>query len=268
MVGIIIGIAVIGIGVLLLINRRKTQNKLLEIKSTQTVTARDLNDLWKSVSDELGTRGGFRQAAEVKGVVRSDQPLTSELGKHPCVHYEMRVEERYEETYTEKDAQGTVQRKTRTGNVTVASNTQNIPFFVEDATGRVLVRPDGANIDPVQMISKYEPHANQTRLTFGGFTFNVAHTKGDRRILGYQFTEKIVPLDRPVYVLGEASDASGELAIQKPSESGRPFIITLKSEEELTRSTESSIKMLFVGAIVCFAVGLAIVGYAAMQWGR
>lgn len=268
MVPAIIGLVVIGIGALLVMQRRKAQDKLLEIKSTQTSTTKDLTEMCKTINDELGTRGGFKQQAEVKGFVKCDKPLTSELSKQPCVYYDMKVEERYEETYMEKDAQGNQQRRTRTGNVTVAGNSQNIHFFVEDETGRITVNPNGASIEPVQVVSKYEPYANRSSVSFGSFTFQIPTRSGDRRILGYQFTERIIPLDRRVFVLGEATDSSGELMIQAPSEKGKPFIVTLKSEEELTKSTESSIAMLFYGAIACFAIGAGLIGYGVMNWGK
>ncbi len=268
MIPAIVGLVVIGIGALLVMQRRKAQDKLLEIKSTQTSTAKDLTDMCRTISEELGTKGGFKQQSEVKGFVKCDQPLTSELAKQPCVYYAMTVEERYEETYMEKDAQGTMQRKTRTGATTVASNSQRVHFQIEDETGRITVNPNNANIDPIQVISKYEPYANRNSISFGAFTFQVPSRSGDRHILGYQFTESLIPLNRRAFVLGEASDGSGELMIQAPSEKGKPFIITLKSEEELTKATESSIAMLFYGAVACFAIGAGLIGYGIMNWSK
>jgi hypothetical protein len=261
LVGLIIGIILIAVGVLLIFLRSKKQNALLEIKSTQTSTAKELQEMCASINQELGSSGGFRQLAEVKGMIKCDSPLTGELSKQPCVYYDMKVEERYEETYYEKDSQGNQTRKTRTSNTTVSSNSQRVNFFVEDETGRVQVNPNSADMDPIQVVSKYEPHtSNRTSVTFGGFSFNVsAGTNSDRKILGYEFTEKIIPLERKVYVLGEATDSSGELMIQQPKEKGKPYIITLKSEEELTKSTESAIKGFMIGAIACWVLGTAAI---------
>ncbi|NUM80202.1 hypothetical protein HUU42_05295 [bacterium] len=261
MTSIIIGIVILIIGGVLIVLRRKQQDKLLEIKSTQTSTAKDLTELCQSVKDELGTTGGFKQQAEVKGVIRCDRPITGELSKQACVYYDMKVEERYEETYYENDAQGRQQRRTRTGSTVVASNSQRIPFYVDDGTGRVLINPNSADIDPVQVLSQYEARASGT-ITVGGFSFTASSGRGDRRILGYQFAERILPLERNVYILGEASDSSGQLTIQVPGEKGKPFLITLKSEEELARSTESAIKGLMAGAIICWVIGIGAVAYS------
>ncbi len=267
LVGLIIGAILIGVGVLLIFLRTKKQGMLLEIKSIQTSTAKELTEMCASINQELGTTGGFRQLAEVKGIIKCDTPLTAELSKQPCVYYDMKVEERYEETYWDKDANGNQVRKTRTGNTTVSSNSQRVNFYVEDATGRIQVNPNGADIDPVQVVNKYEPHtANQTRISFGGFSLNLtAGSTGDRKILGYEYTEKIIPLDRSVYVLGEATDSSGALMIQQPQEKGKPYIITLKSEEELTKSTESAIKGFMIGAIVCWVLGAAAIVFGILS---
>ncbi len=186
----------------------------------------------KSINEELGQTGGFKQQVEVKGMIACDSPLTGELSKQPCVYYDMKVEERYEETYWDKDANGNQVRKTRTGKTTVSSNTQKVAFQIKDDTGKITINPNGAEIDAIKVVDKYEPHnANQTTISFGEFQLNLSGEGGDdRKILGYEYTESILPLDRKAYVIGLASDTSGELAIQQPTEKGKPFIITLKSE--------------------------------------
>ncbi len=260
---VIAGGFLVALGVLFIFLRKKAQDQLLEIKFVKTSTAAELAEMAASIKQELGT-GGFRQQTEVKGVIKCDQPLTGELSKQACVYYSMSVSERYEETYYERDAQGNQVRRTRTGSTTVASNSQRVPFHVQDDTGKVLVNPNDASIDAVKVISKYEPGSRQT-ISFGSFRFNISGGSSDRRILGYEFEESIVPLDRRVYVLGEASDSSGELMVQKPEDKKKPFIVSLKSEEELTRSVEGKIKGFMIGAIVCIALGAAAIAYGIVN---
>ena len=92
------------------------------------------------------------------------------------------------------------------------------------------------------------------------FSFSLAGVggTGGRRTLGYQFTERILPLNRRLYVLGAASDSSGELVIQKPREKGQ-FIISLKSEEELLKSSKSGMTWSLVGSIACFVIGIGCI---------
>ena len=97
-----------------------------------------------------------------------------------------------------------------------------------------------------------------------GLNLNTS-SSGDRKILGYEYTERILPLDRKAYVIGLASDSTGELMIQQPAEKGKPFIITLKSEEELVKGTESTIKIMMISAIVCWALGAAAIVFGLLS---
>jgi hypothetical protein len=257
---IYIGIALIVIGGILIFVRASTQKKLFEIKSTETFKAKDLVDLYESVKSDVGM-GGFSKIIEVKGMSKADNPLTSEIAKQPCVYYSMTVTREYEETYQEKDANGNYVTKTRRAEDTISSNTQRIPFYVEDETGKVLVNPNGASIDAQQVVDKFEPGERQagSMLSFGAFSINISTPSvGRTRTLGYRFRESIIPLDRKLYVLGEATDTSGELAIQSPREKGKKFIVSMKSEEELVRGAESTIKWTLYAAIACDVIGLIL----------
>jgi len=235
--------------------RRKSQDKLLEIKSTQISPVKDLQELFQSVKEGLGTTGGFKQLTEVKGVVKCVEPLKSPLSQKPCVYYEMSVVQNFKELGSPKSARP------------IASDSQAIPFEVDDATGRITVNPKGALIEPVQVLSKQEQNIpGRNSISYGEFTlnFNVSQevAAGGGKIVGYELTEKIIPLERPVYVIGEATDASGSLAIQRSSEKGKPFIITVKTEEDLKKDTEARINILKIGAMVSLIAGLGAIVYA------
>lgn len=248
--------------------KRSEEEKLGYIKAIETSNCRDLIEEAKAIADRMGQPGHFRRLVELKGVIKCDNPLISEVAKQKCVYYSMSVTRQYEETYEETDAQGKVVRKTRKKTDTVASNTQSLPFYVEDNTGKVLVNPNGAELDPVRIIDKFEPGemTSGRTITFGDVSFSTTglpfitthQPPAGHRTLGYNFTESILPLDRKVYVLGEASDADGELVIKVPRDKGR-FIISLKSEEELMAASASGIKLANMGMIVSGLLGLGLV---------
>lgn len=259
---IVIGIALLILGVVLMLIRRSQQSKLMEIMGTKTSTAQELQKAAEYVAERLGEQGSFKQITEVKGVLKCDSPIRSEIAQEPCVYYSMTVTREYEETYWETDSKtNRRERKTRRGSDVVSQNSQRIPFWVEDSTGQILVNPDGADIDAVQVIDKFESNTGGV-ITLGGFSFNVGSIVGqmlsDSRTLGYRFRESILPIGRQIYVLGEASDSTGKVQIQKPSEKGK-FIISLKSEEELVRSAKSTIQWLMIGAIVSGVAGLGLI---------
>lgn len=266
---LILGIILIVVAVLLLFNYFSSKKRLEEMAAAETSTADSLHVICQGVADEIG-KGSFEQKTEVTGVIECDQPLESELAKEQCVHYRMSVErkweEDYEEEYTEVDGEGREVRKTRqgtrTGNDTVARNSRSVKFTVRDDTGTIPVDPEGAEIDVERAVDRFEPQTSFSggKISFGGFSLSLGGSsdRGRRRTLGYHFSEGILPLNRQVYILGEASDRSGPLMIQKPREKGK-FLISLKSEEELVASAKSGMTWSLYGSIACFILGLVFI---------
>jgi hypothetical protein len=257
---VIAGIVFFVISAILLVVRITTQKKLFEIQSTETFSTKDLQNLYSSVKTEVGA-GGFSKVVEVKGSVKCESPLNAELSAQSCVYYSMSVVREFEETVEEKDSDGNYRTVTKRGSETISSNTQSVPFYVEDETGKILINPNDANIDSQKVLDKFESaeYASGSMLTFGGFSLNLGGLLSGRRTLGYRFQESILPLGRKVYVLGEATDTSGELAIQKPREKGKKYIISMKSEEELVSGAKSTIKWTLYAAIACDAIAVVLI---------
>jgi hypothetical protein len=257
--GIVIGIALMALGIGLFIARSVQANKLLQIKGTETSRVKDLADLAGEVAREMGA-GSFNQVTEIKGKAVSDAPLTSELAQAACVYYSMRVTREYEEMVWETDANGNRVQRTRRGQETVAQNVRSTPFRADDGSGLILVRPDGAQMIAEKAFSQFQPGDVQgTTLTFGRLNFNLGGLNlGGRRTLGYRYEEEIIPLGRELYILGEVVDAGGELAVQKPSDKKGRFIISCKSEEELVRGTASAITALLVTGLISGIGGAAL----------
>jgi hypothetical protein len=257
---IILGIILIGVAALLLFLRKRSQDQLLEIRYVKTSTAAEVLELQQSIFAEVGP-GGFKQQTELKGTAFCETPLKAELSGEPCVYYSMSVEERYEERYTERDSQGNTQQRTRTGNNVVASNTQSAPFQIDDGTGRIKIDSSGAKIDARTVMDKYEPYGGMGgSINVGSFTFNLGGIAGGaRRVLGYHYRESIIAPGQQIYALGEVDDSSGTPVLKRPSEKGKPFILSVKSEEELTHGSERNINFMFYGAIVCAIAGLGFI---------
>lgn len=259
----IIGIVLFIVGAFLVWNYFNQKKRMEAISGVETSTTASLQELCQSVASEIG-KGSFEEVSEVKGVIECDQPIESEIEKQSCVYYSMRVTREWEEDYYERDQQtGRDVKKIRKGSDTVSSNTRSIPFKVRDDTGTILVNPNDANIDGEQIVDRFEPQESisGSTISFGSFSFSLGgvSSTGGRRTLGYRFNETILPLNRNVYVLGSASDSSGELMIQKSREKGKQFLISLKSEEELLASSQSGMKWSLYGSIACFVVGVVFV---------
>ena len=255
---IIAGIVLIVIGIILFIVRAFNQKKLFNIKAAQTLKAKEIIDLCNSVKEEIGP-GSFNKPLEVKGIIKCDNPLSAELSNQDCVYYSMSVTREYEETYTDYDQNNRPVQKTRRGSDTISNNTQSIQFYVEDDTGKISVNPNGASIDSIKSVDKFEPAGlDMNAISFGRFNVSLPLLASGRRTLGYRYQEQIVPLNRKIYVLGEASDSSGELMIQKPKNKKESFIVSLKSEEELVGGVENVIKWTLISGIAADAIGIIL----------
>ena len=232
------------------------------------MTAKALTDSASDVAREIGP-GSFNQITEVKGKSVCDAPITSELAQKECVYYSMRITREYEEDYWDTDSQGRRTRRTRRSSDTVASNVRSTPFYVEDATGKIKVNPDGCVAVSEKALSKFERGERRTgRQKIGAFSIDfggISPLSGGRRTIGYRYEEDIIPLGRDLYVLGEATDKSGEVQIVKPGDKKKKFIVSLKSEEELIKSTKSASTGLMIGATVSAVAGAVVIVLNALN---
>ncbi|MBD2464979.1 E3 ubiquitin ligase [Oscillatoria sp. FACHB-1407] len=261
---LIVGVILMIVGVVLFFIQKNQKNKAFCLRSARPVTTTELKDMSKAIAQEIGG-GSWRDYVKLSGVIQCDRPITSELKQEPCVYYKMEVRREYEEKVTKQDSEGKSYQDTQRGSEVISSNQQSIPFTIQDDRGAIEVNPDGANIETVKILDEFRPEqAVGGLLSFGGFSLAVNSSFGNRRTLGYRYSESILPLYRKVLVVGTVSD-SGGLVIQKPPESEQQFIISLRTDEELTKAADRNAKGAFYGMVGCLAVGavLVLVGLVA-----
>lgn len=189
---------------------------------------------------------------EVKGTLRCEQPLTSEMAGKECAYYLSRVIREYEEPDRDDDRPGSNRRSE-----TIASNEQFAPFVVEDETGTAGVRPEGAEIDALQVMNRFERDAEGgPGITLGGFTVNLGNRE---RTIGYRYQENILPVDEPVYVLGVMRE-DGEIGAPRPAEEAdQRFLVSYRSEEQLEKKYRRDALILMLVAVGLFVFGAAFV---------
>ena len=254
----IFGGILIVIGLILFFVQKNYSTKLQSIRLATSSTAAELQNIASEIAGEIGG-GNLREYVKVSGIIRSDRPLISELKEAPCVHYSMSVVREYEEQHQTRDSEGKTRTETRRGSENISSNSQSIPFTLEDRTGEIMVNPEGGAIDTVQVLNEFRQEGSGGLLAFGLFSLAVSTGMGGRRTLGYRYTESILPCDREVLIIGTAADDGGRVTLRKPIQSDKKFIISLKSEEELAKSTANAAKGFFYGMIACLAIGVILV---------
>src|SRR5215210_2925826 len=123
----------------LLYFRSRTKQKAALMGQTETSNASDVSGL------APGT------LVEVKGTLRCEESLTSEMAGERCAYYSSKVIREYLERDYDDDDVGSDRRSE-----VVAHNEQFAPFFVEDGSGAVAVNAEGAEMDAKQVVNRFE----------------------------------------------------------------------------------------------------------------
>jgi hypothetical protein len=197
------------------------------------------------------------QVVGVAGALRVRQPLAAEFSGQPCAYYKAEIER--EEVYYERDSQGRDQRRTRT--TTVYSETKHGQCLIEDATGRVGIDFDGAEVEAVQTVS--EPCAPPGQTQMGGIVGGVLSALSNANAT-YRRKENILAPDIPVFVLGEVLEGG---LIGKPAEGSQNtiFVISHKSKEERTTSLAKTARWLLIFIVLCFALAAGLLAWSAAK---
>jgi hypothetical protein len=241
------GLIALVAGALLLWGSARAQKRALALRTAPIQTAAALETLRTEMAAEVGA-GALRDLVAVEGTVECARPLTAEVSGQPCVYYDAHVEREYEET-REEGGRTSVSR----GSETVASNTQRVDFELRDATGAVVVVPADANIDARKTVERFEPA--ETGL-FGSIGLVITPPTGMRRTLGYKVVEHALAVGDRLYVLGEARDRDGRVAIVKPQR--ETYIISGRTKDELIRSSTGQATWMKVVALAALAGGVAL----------
>ena len=224
------------VGGVLLYFRSRNKQKAALMGQTETSSASDVSGL------------APRTLVEVKGTLRCEEPLLSEMAKTSCAYYLSTVTREYlESDYGDDDDVGSDRRSE-----ILSQNEQVAPFTVEDATGSVAVAAEGAEVDAKQVVNRFERDASG--LSIGGIPVRVG---GGERTLGYRYTESILPVDEPVYVLGAVRE-NGEIGAPPPGGEGQRFVVSYRSEEELGQSLARTVLWLGVGGVGAIVVGVIL----------
>ncbi|MFC1849618.1 E3 ubiquitin ligase family protein [candidate division CSSED10-310 bacterium] len=261
---IIIGIILLLIAGGLFWGRMSTLKKLGDITITETSQIGTLVNTSKAVAEEIGS-GSFAEYAEIKGVAKTEQPLTAQFSGRECVYFRSQVIREWEEEEIERDSEtGEERRHWERRSEVMSDNVSDPDFWIEDETGKINVHPKGAKIESIQVLDDFEQQDSGKisidggKLSWGNFSFSIGDSFSGRNILGYRFKEWIIPIDQRMYALGEASDSGGTLSLQKPKEK-KTFLISTRSEEELTQAAEKSTALFTYGSIGCAVVGLILI---------
>lgn len=174
-------------------------------------------------------KGVFVGQVEIAGRAVLARPVRTFLAGAEAVWFRYEVQEEWErwETETTRDSKGNTHTRTvrKTGWQTVAEGGETPPFFIEDDTGAVLVRPERADVEPVPVFSKIVERGDALYFSKGP-AHEIVSSNHRRR-----FVERAIPLHAPLFVAGRARERSDIVAPEIAADKEQDlFIISCRSE--------------------------------------
>ncbi|MBU0598604.1 E3 ubiquitin ligase family protein [Patescibacteria group bacterium] len=183
--------------------------------------------------------------AEVQGNIVMDNPLRTPFSNRECAYYEYEVEK---ET-RERNQQGQIE----TDWETVESDKKSAPFYIDDGTGKIMVNPDGATIEPRDL---GEQRFRRGERFGNNILSNILSSVAD---FNTRVNEKALFTNEHAYVFGHVTEGSQGLVFQKGD---KDFVISHKSEEEVEKSTARSAMGMKVLGVIGIVVGIGLIIYS------
>lgn len=188
-------------------------------------------------------------------VVPPQQQLLSPCTKQPCLAYEVKIERLWEKTETTED--GT---KTSKGADTLDTLKGGAVFGLDDGSGAILVDVSkGADFDNYKDGFKKELNGRgwASQIQFGELNYDVpVISDNEKYTIGFKATEKFVPVEGNLFVLGKLEGAS----LVKPS--WRSLMVSSKGRDGLLGSIQKRKKFSFIGGGIA-----AVLSIPAMIFG-
>lgn len=181
----------------------------------------------------IKTSGVYIGLVELKGNAECASPLSSYLAGVACVEYRWSIEEHWSRTVLETttDAHGKTTTRTRqeSGWTTVGSGMEQIPFYLQDDEGAVLIQPDGAKIEP-ETVFYQECNAYDPLYYEKGPAGAIANSDHRRR-----FWETALKVGCSLYIIGQARERQDIVAPEVAADPDAPlFLISTQMEEKVS----------------------------------
>lgn len=264
---VIIGLILIAVGVYFAwFQRRKTGDTLLDIQATQTSTIADVKE---AMADMASISDTYREYCELKGTVSSKNPQKAPFSQKDAAFYRATTYRVYEEEEHYTDSEGNRKTKLVKKEEKISDEESGEELILTDANGDTIDMETvgvSSSFELIKTVDRFEPANNYNsmnfyqnpRRRFQSFD-NGWNGRGGARMLGYRMVEYAFLTGQKLYVLGDAYMNAGRLTFGKPTEKGKQYIVTAKSEEELVNAKQSSQKMSLIGGIACAVIGLVII---------
>ena len=209
-------------------------------------------------------KGVFIGQVELAGRATISQPVRSYLAGSDTVWFRFTVEEEWErwETVTTTNSKGETSTSTvrRSGWNTVAKGGEAPPFLVTDDTGSVLIRPDGAEVEPDELFNETAGPADPVYFEKGPAA-EIADSTHRRR-----FREQGIPCGAALFVAGRARERKDAVAPEVAADRQADlFLISCRPESKVEHGYRLQFWLLGVLALLPLLVAALLLARSAAQ---
>lgn len=197
------------------------------------------------------TTGVFIGYVKLKGTAETEVSITSYLAETECVYYYWSVDEHWSRTITETytDSNGKECKRTRKeeGWILVDSGCNITYFYLNDECGRILIVPNGAQIEGTTVF--WRECDKDDPLYYGKGPDKTVENSTDRR----RFCETAICLHAPICVMGQARERKDLVAAEIAADVNAPmFLISTRSEKRISASYAYTLGSIwFLGLLLC-----------------
>ena len=186
------------------------------------------------------------------GTVAADQPLTSPVTQKPCVYFEYLLE-REEET---KDNNGNTNWQWRQVG---SPERQSIPFYLQDQSGKILIKPDGCEVNGVYRTQQFlQPGTIQDTNSIGMKLFSsVIQMTNSLNHNRERVTESVIAIGANLNAFGIATMEGEQKFLQKTND--YPLVLSPLSKDQLVGSERKTSYIYFGLGAALVLVGLFLI---------
>ena len=237
----------------------RIKSKNIELKYMQTSTITELKDILTG-NAKAGLEG-YRHYVELKGLAGADEPQAAPFSNKKVAYYDAKLYQVYEEEEIHKDSKGTT-RSLKKNETMISDQKSSNRVFLKDADSQeraeIDISQSGLQLEALKTLDRFEPVNNINRYEFFS---NFKHKNMGLQTLGFRMLENTIPLGQSLYVLGEAVlEGAGRVNIGKPLDSKKPFIVSVKKEEDIVRANKTGARVaLIIGILIAVAGVLVMV---------
>lgn len=262
----IFGIVLIAVGIFLIFSAKRSEGRLLNIQMTNLTNTKNIKENWEGMSNSYGD-GNFNLYVKLNGKATARKPIQVEYTDYDCAYVKTKLTREYEELTERKDSDGKMKRQwVRKQEVLVDHEMAAEGFALADEYGDIELGTDGAELHLKEVHEQFEKGDDPATL----FSFNfgpVSIRSGSNvRTIGFRHQASVIPMASSLFVIGGANDRSQELSVSRPLEKDKPFIISVKREDEIVASRDQSRKRKEIGAKVLIGIGAIVAIVGILKW--